>query len=310
MKILGINISHHPSVCVYENNKIKEFYNEERFVLKKNFQPDKDTEIYQSLLQKLNFKPDLVCYASFGRNNEYYDCTDIEIINKLQSQLNNPPYYFNIKEHHLYHAVSAFYFSSFDEAAAIIIDGGGACKFFIPFQEVESIYLINKKNIFPFFKHHNSYRNSILFDTKEKIIPDFKFYAFLNGFLNKFSNEKNGGHLFNDACEKIGYKDGHDAGKLMGLSSYAYTNIKYDLNYEKVEIAKKTQEISFNNTCELIEMVKNKSKNIILSGGCALNCSNNFKYVKKYPELNFFVDPIPHDAGTAIGVAIYYDNYK
>ena len=79
---------------------------------------------------------------------------------------------------------------------------------------------------------------------------------------------------------------------------------------KKLKQQKKTQEISFNNTCKLIDIAKNKSKNIILSGGCALNCSNNFKYVKKYPDLNFFVDPIPHDAGTAIGVAIYYDNYK
>ena len=50
-------------------------------------------------------------------------------------------------------------------------------------------------------------------------------------------------------------------------------------------------------------------KNIILSGGCHLNCSVNFKLVKKYPEYNFFVDPIPYDAGTAVGGIIYYENY-
>lgn len=307
MKILGINISHHPSVCVYENNKIKEFYNEERFILKKKFQPDKDTEIYQSLLQKLNFKPDLVCYASFGRNNEYYDCTDIEIINKLQSQLNNPPYYFNIKEHHLYHAVSAFYFSSFDDAAAIIIDGGGACKFYIPFQEVESIYLVNKKNIVPFYKHSTSYRS---YTNILESIPTYEINKYINGFLNKFSNQTRGGIDFLNACKKIGFEGEEDAGKVMGLSSYAYTNDTYQLDYSKVKIAKDVQEKTFNETCELIELVKHRNKNIILSGGYFLNCSNNFKYVKKYPELNFFVDPIPHDAGTAIGVAIYYDNYK
>ena len=55
-KILGINISHHPSVCIYENNKVKEFYNEERFVLTKNLLPDETTEIYQSILQKIDFR--------------------------------------------------------------------------------------------------------------------------------------------------------------------------------------------------------------------------------------------------------------
>ena len=29
MKILGVNISHHPSICIYENKTITEFYNEE-----------------------------------------------------------------------------------------------------------------------------------------------------------------------------------------------------------------------------------------------------------------------------------------
>ena len=45
-------------------------------------------------------------------------------------------------------------------------------------------------------------------------------------------------------------------------------------------------------------------------GGYFLNCSNNFKYVKQFPNLNFFVDPVPHDGGTAIGACIYYENYN
>ena len=94
----------------------------------------------------------------------------------------------------------------------------------------------------------------------------------------------------------------------MGLSSYAHDANKYPLDYTKVKIAKEVQEKTFHDTCRLIE--KAKSKNIIMSGGYFLNCSNNFKYVEKYPDLNFFVDPIPHDAGTAIGAAIYYDRYK
>ena len=78
----------------------------------------------------------------------------------------------------------------------------------------------------------------------------------------------------------------------------------------KVEIAKNVQEKTFRETCMLIDGVKNKSNNIVLSGGYFLNCSNNFKYVKKYPNINFFVDPIPHDGGTAIGATVYYDNYR
>ena len=307
MKILGVNISHHPTICWYENGEIKKFFNEERFVNIKHHDAAK-CEIFLSIFQHITDKPDIVCYSSYGRNVNYCDVTDQDLINKIQKQLKNSIFFFNEKEHHLYHAICGFYFSEFNEAAVIVVDGGGACNAHIPYQETESIYFIDKKNIFPFFKHHNSNRSCNLLNFTN--VPEFQFYNFYNGYINKFSNEKNGGHLFNEGCVQIGYKDGNDSGKLMGLSSYAYTNIKYDLDYEKVEIAKKIQEISFNNTCKLIDIAKEKSKNIILSGGCALNCSNNFKYVKKYPKLNFFVDPIPHDAGTAIGVAIYYDNYK
>ena len=305
MKVLGINISHNPSICLYDNGKVIDFYNEERFTLIKNDLPTNETEIYQSILHNINFKFDIVCYTSFGRNVGYSDSTDQAIINNLQKQLGNPNYFFNEKEHHLYHAVSAYYFSNFDEAAAIVVDGGGACKFYIPYQEVESIYFINKKNITPFYKHSSNYRASKVFD-----IPNNKKLTYLNGFLNKFSNECVGGHAFEEATFKAGFDHSNDAGKLMGLSSYAYTDKKYDVDYKKVNIGKEIQEKTFYETCSLIDQVKDKTNNILLSGGYFLNCSNNFKYVKKYPKLNFFVDPIPHDAGTAIGVAIYYDIYR
>lgn len=77
--------------------------------------------------------------------------------------------------------------------------------------------------------------------------------------------------------------------------------------YLCAEIAYKLQVETFKHTCTLIERaIKLTGKNkIVLSGGYFLNCVNNYKYTKKFPELEFFVDPIPHDAGTAIGAAKY-----
>lgn len=45
--------------------------------------------------------------------------------------------------------------------------------------------------------------------------------------------------------------------------------------------------------------------NIVISGGFGLNCVANYKYLKKFPELKFYIDPIAHDGGTAIGLARY-----
>jgi hypothetical protein len=88
MKILGINISHDFSICVYENKKIKEIYFEERFIRKKHWFIKKD-EIKNlfilSIFKKINFKPDVVVYSSFQRTLEH-DVSDIEIIEKIQKQ--------------------------------------------------------------------------------------------------------------------------------------------------------------------------------------------------------------------------------
>lgn len=43
--------------------------------------------------------------------------------------------------------------------------------------------------------------------------------------------------------------------------------------------------------------------NVVISGGYGLNCVANYKYVKKFPNLKFYIDPVSHDGGTAIGLA-------
>lgn len=45
--------------------------------------------------------------------------------------------------------------------------------------------------------------------------------------------------------------------------------------------------------------------NIVISGGYGLNCVANYKYLKKFPGLKFYIDPVSHDGGTAIGLARY-----
>ena len=311
MKILSINISHNVSICVYENKKIINFFMEERYIMEKgwNFENSIDNKNFIfSIFKEINFKPDLVIYASIGRLGS--NLTDEEIIKQIQNQLDNPPYYFNKKNHHVYHACSAFYFSKFSEAMAIVIDGGGSCPLNIGYQEVQSIFYMSENKILKLFQHLSNLRFLSLPDNYDTINNNFSNLInvkFVNGVQYYFSSLSLGGMIFEDGCKKI--KMNNEPGKLMGLSSYAYTEKKYDLNYQHVEIAKYVQEKSFFETCELIEKAYDykKIKNFVLSGGYFLNCSNNFKYVKKYPEFNFFVDPNPTDGGTSIGACVYYN---
>jgi predicted NodU family carbamoyl transferase len=307
--ILGINISHNLSVCVFQDNKILDFFYEERFNFVKRFNL-KDLNFFLiSIFKKINFKPDLVIYSSFQRLYFENQNMDEKIIKKIQKQLDNPPFYFNKINHHVYHACSVFYHSNFNEAMSIIIDGGGSCPIDFSYREYESIFYINKKEIIKLYQHLSNLRSLKWGFPEEVEYSNQGYISFKNGVEYQTSSLRLGGLDFAMQCERI--KMPLEPGKLMGLSSYAYSNIKYNLNYEYVELAKKIQEKSFNTTCKLIEKAFNykKIKNFVLSGGYFLNCSNNFKYVKKYPEFNFFVDPDPTDGGTALGACVYYD-YK
>lgn len=57
------------------------------------------------------------------------------------------------------------------------------------------------------------------------------------------------------------------------------------------------------NLCKKALSLSN-SKNLILSGGCALNCVANYKLLKSLPEdINLFVEPLSSDCGVSLGAA-------
>ncbi len=50
---------------------------------------------------------------------------------------------------------------------------------------------------------------------------------------------------------------------------------------------------------------KSRSKNLVLSGGCALNCVANYKLLKSLPkDVNLYVEPVSDDSGVSMGGAM------
>lgn len=101
---------------------------------------------------------------------------------------------------------------------------------------------------------------------------------------------------------------------LFGLDEYSEYNLPFDEdNFEsdlslKANLAKKLQDETLKHTNDLIQQAlsMSRSKNIVLSGGYALNCLNNYQYLDGIPDdVNLYIDPISHDAGTAMGAALY-----
>ena len=292
-KTLGINISHHCSFAYFEDGILKKYYEEDRFNKIKGYKPEDDesgnyTYQYQVLKKFKNIIFDAVVFASFDRGNLQLE---LPIIRHVLKQIKFKEYYFNIVNHHIYHATCGYFFSKFDKAIALISDGGGEIEVARDFRTLQSIFLIDKKEVVPKYKYYSNkktdyFNNFVPTEIHEKKDIDYTM-----------SNKAKAGLKYIYYLIDAGFQEGEE-GQMMGFAPYS-------------DIANEAQEETLKDVIELIERAKEYSdcKNIILSGGYHLNCSNNFKLVKLYPEYNFFVDPIPYDGGTAVGAVCYYENY-
>jgi len=308
-KTLGVNISHNCSFAYFEDNVLKQYYEEDRFNKIKNFEPpnpiEKEYE-YEVLKKFKDVVFDKVVFVSFDRGNVLIEK---HYIDNILKQLKCKSFKFYNGQHHMFHAVSGLYFSKFEEALCLICDGGG--EYFTDvnlelFRLIESIFYIKDNKVKPLYKHY-SMAKCDFFNNFKNIISESNFKK--ENVDIKLSNKECGGYKFMQYREKAGFKN-FEEGQLMGIS--AYKNKNTDLDKNVLELAHKAQEETLEERIKLINkaMTYSDCKNIILSGGYHLNCSNNFKLIKHFPKLNFFVDPIAHDGGTAVGAAAYDAYYK
>ncbi len=320
MRILAINISHHASIAQITDGNLDLFFEEDRFNKVKQCQPERFPEPrFISIDKHITEKPDYVIFASASRY-----CPSIKIIpyfisdetimswfvKQLEEKFGKVRTIF-LKEHHLYHAHSAFHFSKLDNAICIVMDGGGArpLEEFNQYIEIESVYTIDKNQCSAKYKCITSadmfYNNTVLNNVgyvDQHINPEQLDYPLRKDNIDYLLTSKFSSGMKFKTFSQV-HDMGIDVGKIMGLASYG------NLTGKRVEdLARQLQEESLKDTIELISLATkySDSKNIILSGGYALNCVNNYHYMKHFPEYNFFVDPAAHDGGTAIGAALWF----
>lgn len=246
--------------------------------------------------------------------------------------------------HHLGHASAAFYGSGFETAAALIVDGSGSfhqesmgdnmpvtggfetetiyhCAYPHEFNAVYKRYA--EGNAIYYDNGIQEFDNSVTITKAFEAVSDYLGFGFIeagktmglapygedddnipsffinnkgnknlliprypagahidenrNPYLKRFSNPKDWHTDFNlirDVDKNLAWRVQKEAEEQM-----------YDLIQKAVDITGET--------------------NIVISGGFGLNCVANYKFVKKFPNLNFYIDPIAHDGGTAIGLAKY-----
>jgi len=332
MNILGINISHDTSVCLLKDGNIVFYAEEERFKKIKHFEAD-DKCTLEAIL-KLNKYVNHIDYVIFTTFKRFNESTDIKISQKiindiLSLNITLDKVQLCLEDHHLHHACNGFYNSGFEDSGVLVIDGSGSY-IHKPYREIESSYTFSSNKINTNYKHYSSLNINYCEPRKIEIKIDES-----TEHLQIVSNLFGSGHIFNQYASLFNFVYEKtlfaEPGKLMGLSSYGNLNeeitwVEEYKNYpifnlacipnpkenkfnfqEMADVAKKVQEETKKHTIKLIQKTidMSKSNNVVLSGGYFLNCVNNYEYVKAFPDINFYIDPICYDGGTAIGACFY-----
>ena len=263
MNIIGISEGFHDAaLCLLQNSKILYASQSERYSKVKN-----DPWVHPDQWPKADrYQPNIVAYYEkpFRKN-----LRRLYAGQSWQKPRVNYDYSFG---HHQSHAAAGYYTSPFDECNILVIDAIG---------EWDTISVWKAKN-----------------NLMDKVYSRKYPYSL--------------GLLYSAITQRIGLKPNEDEYITMGMS--AFGNPKYDLEYllwennhrgvgdifpeaSVEDLAASVQVLYERELLKLIEMCPHE--NLVLLGGCALNCAANSKIKGK----NIWIMPAPGDAGSAIGAA-------
>lgn len=185
--------------------------------------------------------------------------------------------------HHESHAAAGFYTSRFDTATALVIDAIGEF-------DTASIWLCDGEKM------------------KNKWTMDYP---------------KSLGLFYSAITDRVGLKPNEDEYILMGMAAYGDPNKYYwrmrelyekenlhrgcrwwlgdetPNEYDLAAAAQKIYEEEFDKLLHRAKKANPEQENLVLSGGCALNCSANHIAAKYFK--NIWIIPNPGDAGSSLG---------
>ena len=318
---------HDSSVSILKNGELYHFI-EERFSHSKHastaiYCVDHIKE-YCNYIDSLSFSNLFFQYTDFG----CYQAFITEIL-KIKMPLVKGLVHI---DHHYLHAKTSYCHSGFDDAVVLVIDGAGSTYTFG--KENLSVYQASGNNINPIYK--SVIGNGELIDNA----PDFvdKKTNIGAGFVYTAVTEWLGFDVL-EAGKTMGLsaygKDDNNIPEILSIENHGnnsctlspdtfnnsnseYTdvasigscsaNIKIEGNRENVAYrVQKDFEKYLIHTCKKA-LSMSKSKNLVLTGGCALNCVANYKLLKELPDdINLYVDPTCDDSSVSIGGA-YHTN--
>jgi carbamoyltransferase len=340
MRIVAINITHDSSICSLNDGNVEFFCKEERLsrIKKDNF-PFKCLELYKSL----NFgKIDHFLYCTPSNNEHSLEhFWKIYIKKMFDVEMEN---FSHLLHHSCHASIAyynsnfkkALIFVVDRNGSLFFIDGESVAR------ECESVFLCeNDKEIFPIYKCFRYLPN--FGDLKEKINDNLKKYypecdTICNSDLgvvtvyeaattligqNVLENGKTMGlSSYGDDLKQplfinnvpisslFSYISGSEIISFFGEEKKSWpnynviidkNNFKYYANKAK-QVQLETQNVISNLIKKYTE--KTNIKNICIVGGYGLNVVANNFYIKNFPHLNFYFEPVSDDTGISVGACM------
>jgi carbamoyltransferase len=223
--------------------------------------------------------------------------------------------------HHLAHLASTFLYSPFEEAAAAIIDASGEI-------ECTSLYACSGRRIRKLYSmdlpadslglvymmatRHLGYR---ALGDEYKVMglapfgsPNARFRTFFTTLIQLLPSGRYrvgplwAGHIFDN-----GWKFPRNITQWIGTGRSPEEELSQEHMDFAFELQRRTQEAILHVLRYLRKITH--AKHLCLAGGVALNSVANGKILEEGGFEEVFAPPAPHDAGTSLGAATYYNYY-
>ena len=335
MNILGFNPSHHGSVCLLKDGELKFFIQEERITKRKH-----TPYPFRSFLNLLEeYRIDNI---SWGAPSAEYTLSHLDYRSYwgfISNTYNNKSTTTNLSTHHHYcHAAHSFYNSGFKTSLSLIIDGMGSNILGNTFnkeepigQETETMFECSYPSNFRVLQRN-------IYNYKRKNINLAQVYETITKYLGWSINEsgKTMGlspygnqnsqippfFIGNTGNPKVFYrildikKESKNKHNII-IDEKTNPQLKLPINpkewhYDESKITNLEMDLAWkvqNDTQQLVgdyieeAIQKTNIKQICCAGGYFLNCVTNYYLIKRFPDVEFYFEPIANDAGTAIGAA-------
>lgn len=308
MIILGINAQNHDAsitVFDYAYNKILFAGHAERYSRIKN---DKNLtlRLIEDALSYCDNKVDTVIwhespfykkfrYIKSGQYSKIFEPSPKEYLRQFGIK---PKKIIN-SNHHLSHAAGGFYTSKFDSAAIVVIDAIGELS-------TTTVYVGNDNKINKIYGEYYPHSIGLFYSAITHLIglkPNEEEYI-LMGMAAYGDSKKYKDTLLNLIVNTGDYKFKTKMNMHNGVRKLF--NIDDMTPQDEFDLAAAAQEIVEEHLIKLLTWVKKvtNQKNLVLSGGVALNCVANEKIAKECGFENIWIMPNPGDAGNSLGAIL------